>query len=78
MKKHWLYPIGFLLFVLGVTSVTMSLVGVRWAFLGFLDSFSPLLGFVAKVLMVIAGAVCVYFAGFDWESERAESMREDD
>ncbi len=77
MKKSWLMTLGFLLFVLGITSLTMTLVGARWAFLTFIESKSvPLLGFLVKVVMILAGVVCVVFANTNWEEERAESAND--
>ena len=66
--------LGFVLFVLGITSLTMTLVGARWAFLSFIDLTSvPLLGFILRILMILGGVLCVVFANTNWEKERAES-----
>lgn len=73
MKKPWLLVVGFFLFVLGITSLTMMLVGVRWSFLTFIDLGGGLLGFVVRLLMVVGGVLCVIFANTDWEKERRES-----
>lgn len=68
--------LGFVLFVLGITSVTMTLVGARWAFLTFIESKNvPILGFLIKLVMILAGVVIVVFANTDWEKERAESSK---
>ena len=77
MKKSWLMTLGFVLFVLGITSLTMTLVGARWAFLTFIESKSvPILGFLVKIAMILAGVLCVVFANTDWEKERADSSSE--
>lgn len=73
MKKTWLLVVGFVLFVLGITSLVMMLVGVRWAFLTFIDSAGGLFGFVVRLLMIVGGVICVVFANTDWEKERRES-----
>jgi hypothetical protein len=77
MKKTWLMTLGFLLFTLGITSLTMTLIGARWAFLGFLESNAvPMLGFLLKIGMILAGVVCVVLSNIDWEKERAESSND--
>jgi uncharacterized membrane protein len=71
-KGLWIL-LGFVLIVLGVTSLALQLVGVRWAFLEFLELGGRLLAFVVKILMVIGGIVMVVLANTDWERERRES-----
>jgi len=74
MKNKGLWILfGFLLFIFGITSIIMSLVGVRWVFLGWLEWGGALLAFVLKILMSIAGIVMVIFARTDWEEEKRES-----
>ncbi len=76
MKKSLLMLLGFLLFVFGITALAMSLVGVRWAFLSFVESEKvPVLGFLLKLVMILAGVLCVVFAQTDWARERAESSQ---
>lgn len=79
MKNKGLWRlIGFLLFMLGITSLIMQLVGIRWAFLTFLEIPGRLFAFVAKVLMVMAGVLIVVWTNTDWERERRESSEERD
>ncbi len=63
---------GFLLIVLGLTSLILTLVGIHWAFLGWIEKLGGLFAFVFKILMVIAGAVVFIMARTDWEQERKE------
>lgn len=65
--------LGFVLFILGITSIIMSLVGVRWVFLGWLEIGGGLLAFVLKLLMTIGGILIIVFARTDWEEEKRES-----
>ncbi len=58
-KKDGITLIGFLLFIIGSTALALSLVGIRWSFLTWLDAISPLFGFIAKLLMLIAGITMV-------------------
>lgn len=71
-KGFWLW-LGFALFVFGITSIIMSLVGVRWVFLGWLEMGGPLLAFLLKIILTIAGILIIVFARTDWEQELAES-----
>lgn len=71
-KSNWVL-LGFLLFIFGLTSIIMSLVGVRWVFLGWMEWGGALLAFVLKVLMTIAGVVMIVLARTDWEDEKRES-----
>lgn len=65
--------LGFVLFVLGITAIIMSLVGVRWVFLGWMEWGGALVAFVLKIIMSIAGVLLIVFARTDWEQERKES-----
>lgn len=53
---------GFLLFVFGFTALTMSLVGVKWSFLSWMDQISPLVGLMGKLGMIILGLIIVVLA----------------
>lgn len=69
MKKNILSFIGFLLFIFGFTALVLSLVGVKWAFLVWMDEISPLFGFIMKLMFVVVGIITVYLAKFNWEAE---------
>lgn len=71
-KGRWLL-LGFLLFVFGITSIIMTLVGVRWVFLSWLEIGGPLLAFVLKIIMTIGGILMIVFARTNWEEEKRES-----
>ncbi len=72
MKKSiWLIS-GFLLFILGFSALVLSVVGVRLAFLTWLDAPGGLFGLIAKILMIVAGIVIVYLATFDWQREEED------
>lgn len=72
-NKGLLLLLGFVLFILGITSIIMSLVGVRWVFLGWLEWGGALLAFVLKIIMSISGVLLIIFARTDWEQEKKES-----
>jgi hypothetical protein len=64
--------IGFLMFITGFIALSLSMVGIKLRILSFLDSISPLFGFVSKIVLVIAGIVIVILARTDWEKENQE------
>ena len=69
MKKATWITVGFLLFVLGTTSLELSVVGVKISFLTWLDYPGPLFGFLMKIFMIVAGLVTVYLTTSDWKAE---------
>ena len=69
MNKGVASIIGFALAGLGFLSIVLSLVGVQFAFLLWLDSFGRLFGFVAKIVMIIAGILILYIAQSDFKGE---------
>ncbi len=76
-KGYWLL-LGYVLFVFGFTAIILQLVGVQWAFLQGIEMGGRLLGFVIKILMVIAGVMIIVLANTDWERERRESSGEEE
>lgn len=69
MKKAAWVTAGFLLFIFGFTALVLSLVGVKFSFLTWLDYPGALFGFLAKIFMVVAGIVVVYLSTSDWQAE---------
>lgn len=60
---------GFLLAGLGFLALVLSLVGVQFAFLTWIDSPGRLFGFLIRLLMIISGVVLIYLAQTDFEGE---------
>jgi hypothetical protein len=69
MKKNkaWLTVVGFLLAGTGFLAIILSLVGLQFTFLAWLDDMGRLLGFVLKVAMVLVGFILMYIAQLDTE-----------
>lgn len=65
MNKTIQTALGFLLLLFGALSIVLSLVGIKLTFLVWLD-VNPLLGFVIKLLMIIAGIVLAVLAKSNW------------
>jgi len=76
LKNRGLWTLlGFSLVILGFTSLIMTLVGVNWAFLGFLELGGRLFAFLAKILMVMAGGIVIALANNNWARDRDESRK---
>lgn len=79
MKNKGLFLLlGYILFSLGVTALTMELVGTYWYFLAWLELGGRLFAFILKILMVIVGVLLIVFARTDWDREKRESMDDND
>ncbi|MCB0568469.1 MAG: hypothetical protein KDC66_01835 [Phaeodactylibacter sp.] len=61
-NKGLLSLVGFFLTALGFLSIALGMVGVKFAFLQWLDTLGPLLAFIAKLAMIIAGILALYIA----------------
>jgi len=72
MNKAILTLIGFLLFIIGFAALVLSLVGVKFAFLRWIDAPGSLFGFVVRLLMILGGIVLVVLTQTDWKSENQQ------
>jgi hypothetical protein len=70
IKNKGLWSIvGFLLTALGFLAIALSMVGIQFAFLTWLDATGRLFGFIAKIAMIIAGILILYLAQSDFAGE---------
>lgn len=60
---------GFFLFLIGFLAIILQFVGLQLTFLVWIDAGGNLLGFVLRLLMVIAGIVLAAWASIDTEKE---------
>ncbi|MBX2815575.1 MAG: hypothetical protein KTR24_06250 [Saprospiraceae bacterium] len=60
-KKELLTIVGFALFIIGFTAITLSLVGLRWSWLSWIDDINPLFGFLTKIAMAVGGITLVAY-----------------
>ncbi len=51
---------GFILAGLGFLSIILSMIGLKFSFLMWLDAPGSLFGFVAKIAMILVGFVIIY------------------
>ena len=68
-NKALITIVGFLFVALGFMALVLSMVGVKFAFLLWIDKPGPLFGFVFRLLMIIVGFVMVYLAQSNYRGE---------
>jgi uncharacterized membrane protein len=66
--------VGFVLFILGSSALVLSLVGVKFSFLVWLDAAGALAGFIARIVMMVSGIVLATLANTNWEDEEEEEV----
>ncbi|NUO01447.1 MAG: hypothetical protein HUU01_12630 [Saprospiraceae bacterium] len=54
--------IGFVLVGLGFLSIILSMIGLKFSFLTWIDAPGSLFGFIVKVVMILAGFVIIYLS----------------
>lgn len=59
-RNDWLAIIGFCCFLLGFMSLVLSLIGIHFTFLRFLENWGGLASFLTKLLIFVAGIVLIY------------------
>ena len=74
-RKSILLLSGFLLFLVGFMSFILLIVGLQLSFLVWIDAAGPLVGFLARMFMIIVGIVMAYFGKTNWEDEIAENQQ---
>lgn len=63
MKKNDIIAtIGFLCFIIGFTSIMLTVVGVQWTFLGGIDHLPGASAILIKLTLIIVGFILVYNA----------------
>ena len=67
MNNSWVTLLGFFLFLLGMVSIALSLVGVKLGIIAFIDTFGRGIGFVIRLLMVIIGIVLVIISRTEFD-----------
>ena len=64
--------IGFSLFIIGFLALFLMMVGVQLSFLTWIDANGRLLGFIIRLLMIIAGAIIIYLTQTNWRNVDGE------
>ncbi len=69
MKRGIYTLIGFLLFIMGGTALVLSLVGLKLSFLLWIDAAGGLIGFMARIIMMIGGIVIAVLNTGNWRED---------
>jgi hypothetical protein len=69
MKKAIWMTAGFLLFILGFSALVLSIAGISFSFLTWIDAAGALWGFLIRILMITGGIVIVYLTATDWRTQ---------
>lgn len=68
-KKGTLTLIGFLLFFLGFLSIVVSMIGLQFQFLVWMDYLGKGIGFAGRVLMILVGVILIVMDQQDSDSD---------
>ena len=60
--RHFLLILGFLLFILGMVSLVLILIGGNLSYLAWIDKPGTPRGIIIRLLMIGGGLVLAYFA----------------
>ena len=69
MKKDYLLLLGFLLFMVGFLALILSLVGLQFGFMTWIDNVGGLFGFIVRLMLIVVGITMAYFGKTDLEKE---------
>ncbi len=62
--------IGFIMFLIGMSALVLSIVGVKLSFLTFIDEPSPMFGFLIRLALIFGGIIVIVLTQTDWQKER--------
>ncbi|MCB0655546.1 MAG: hypothetical protein KDC57_05380 [Saprospiraceae bacterium] len=65
--------LGFLLFLFGLLSIILNLVGLQFSFLTWMENLGRLGAFVLRLIMVLAGIVIMYLNLVDWKKDNTST-----
>lgn len=68
MNKGVFTLIGYLLFLIGMLSLILSLIGLKLSFLSWIDA-KPIMGLAIKLALVMFGLIFMYLAKIRSEEE---------
>jgi hypothetical protein len=62
MKKEYLTIIGFFLFLAGFMAIVLSLVGLQFTFLSWVQSLGKGISIIIKLVMLFSGLIIMYIS----------------
>ncbi len=71
-NRGWVTLVGFLLAGIGFLALVLSMVGLNFSFLTWIDQPGPLFGFIMRLVMFIGGVIIIYVAQTDFDGGELE------
>ena len=68
--------VGMCFLILGLISLILSVAGLQFSYMTFLDAPGKGFGLIARIVIMFSGVIIVAVSRTDWEAERAEIERE--
>ncbi len=73
MKNNSLLSLlGFVFLILGIVSLALSLTGLQFQFLLWMDHFGSGIGLLLRIFMVLSGFIIIYLSRFNWAENENE------
>lgn len=69
MQRTLFLVVGFLFAGVGLLSILLTLVGVQFSFLAWMNNLGPLLSFVLKIVLTITGFVLLVLSQTDFSGQ---------
>jgi hypothetical protein len=69
-KKNLILFLGYILVVIGFLGLALRMVGLGLWPLHYIHQWSPLVGFVFKICLIIFGVVLMFVSRVDWDKEK--------
>jgi hypothetical protein len=66
--------VGFIMFLLGILSIVLSLVGLRFVFLEWMDLGGSTWGLVFRLLFILGGVVLMAYSRINWGNEESRNI----
>lgn len=73
-SKAWITLLGFFIAGTGFLALILSLVGIKFSFLTWIDAPGPLFGFVFRLLMIVIGIIMIYLTQTDFRGETPDEF----
>ncbi|MFT6333603.1 MAG: hypothetical protein ACI86M_000331 [Saprospiraceae bacterium] len=73
MKKGYATIIGYLLFLMGILSIILSMVGLQLTFLSWIQSFGTGVSIIIKIVMLFSGLIIMYISKMPTEDDNLET-----
>lgn len=70
ISKNLILFTGYVLIVLGFLGLALRMVGLGLWPLHYMHQWSPLAGFVLKIVLIIIGVVLMFVSRVDWQKEK--------